>query len=214
VSTPEKHRRLIEFLTLDPVDDEPSSAGEHSPAGWPTLEQRVALLALAEHGPDYSPNTEEKERARRDIMDAMATDLAQEITAPSNRPDAMTGPAPFANDNVLFLLRAAAGGSAASALVCESECGLWTLEVFVGTSVQDRAAERGSLLLAVHPENRTPYEGCTASVLVGDVGSERLLAEATIVNGELYAEVSLAGLDLQRHDKIWVRFGPKPTSPD
>jgi hypothetical protein len=213
VSTPETHRRLMEFLTLEHADDEPSSASEHTPARLPTLEQRVALLSLAEHGPDYSLSAEEEERARRDIIDAMATDLAAEITAPSDQPDRGGGPAPFANDNVVFLLRAAAGGSAALALVCKSECGLWTLEIFVGTSVQDRAEERGSLLLAVHPENRAPYEGCTASVLVGDVGSERLLAEGMILDGELYSEISLAGLDLQRHDKVWVRFGPKPPAP-
>lgn len=112
---------------------------------------------------------------------------------------------------VVFLLRAAADESASHPLRCVSESGLWTLEVFVGTSVHDRATERGSLLMIVHPENRVPYEGCTASVFVGDAGAKTVLAEGVIVDGELFSEISLAGLNLHHHDKVWVTFGPKAT---
>jgi hypothetical protein len=123
---------------------------------------------------------------------------------------ALPSPSHAANDDVVFLFEAAATGSAVQAIVSESDCRLWTLEIFVGTSPRDRAEERGSLLLAVSAENRDAYEGCTASIYAG---SNTLFAKGVIINGELFSEVSLRGLDLQKVDKVWVKFGPQACPP-
>jgi hypothetical protein len=115
-----------------------------------------------------------------------------------------------ANDDVVFLFEAAATGEIAQAIVSHSECGLWTLEIFVGTSSGDRAEQRGSLLLTTRGQNRAAYEGCAASIYVG-VGE--FLAAGVIVNSELFSEISLKGLDLQKTGKIWVRFASRAFPP-
>lgn len=118
----------------------------------------------------------------------------------------------------LFALRAAASPEEHQALVCTSRSGLWTLEIFVGQSPEDQAAGRGQLLLGVHPDHRPTYEGRTARIFIasddgkgeggGKGGGERVLAEAVVRNGELYADIMLTGLDLHRRDAVNVVFGP------
>jgi len=114
----------------------------------------------------------------------------------------------------LFALRAAASPEEHQALVCTSRSGLWTLEIFVGQSPEDQAAGRGQLLLGVHPDHRPTYEGRTARIFIAsDKGGdedegERVLAEAVVRNGELYADIMLTGLDLHRRDAVNVVFGP------
>jgi hypothetical protein len=117
-----------------------------------------------------------------------------------------------ADDNVIFLLRAAADGSSTQGLCSVSDCGLWELEVYVGTSAEDRAAQRGTVFITVHPDNQAAYESCTASVFVDDAGAERLLAEGAIADGKLELPISLEGLDLQHRHKVWVAFRSKASS--
>ncbi len=107
-----------------------------------------------------------------------------------------------------FQLLAAASGSDHHAVLCRSQSGLWTLEIFVGTSEPDRAAEQGYVLLTVHPDHRATYEGRTARVFVKVGNDERVLAEQTVRDGEIYAPVALAGLDLWTRDAVNVVFGP------
>ena len=109
-----------------------------------------------------------------------------------------------------FQLLAAASPTDHQAILCRSQSGLWTLEVFVEKVGQQGQAESGSLLLAVHPDHRETYEGRTARVFVILDGEERVLAEAPIRNGELFAPVSLDGLDLWSRDAINIVFGPSP----
>jgi hypothetical protein len=124
----------------------------------------------------------------------------------------LPGSLPAANDNddVVFLLKAAAGGPAEQAILSESECGLWTLEIFVGMSPADRSEERGSVVLAVHADSRDAYEGRMASVYVG----AELLAQGVIVNGELFSDVALRGVDLQKVDEVRVRFAAEKSPLD
>ena len=107
-----------------------------------------------------------------------------------------------------FQLLAAAGKEAHQALLCSSQSGLWTLEIFVGKSPEDQAAERGQVLLSVHPDHRATYEGRMARVFVVTPDGERVLAEAMVQDGELCADISLAGLDLPKRDAVSVVFGP------
>lgn len=109
-----------------------------------------------------------------------------------------------------FELLAAASPTTHQSIFCRSQSGLWTLEVFVDKAGREGRAESGSLLLAVHPDHRETYEGRTARVFVTLAGMERVLAETAIHNGELFATVSLEGLDLWSRDAINVVFGPAP----
>jgi hypothetical protein len=106
-----------------------------------------------------------------------------------------------------FVLLAAASKETHQGLVCTSQSGLWTLEIFVGQSPQDQAAGRGQVLLSVHPDHRATYEGRTARIFVNAPEGERVLAEATVRNGELCADIVLTGLDLHQRDAINVIFG-------
>ena len=121
---------------------------------------------------------------------------------PLQRPSARKVPL---TDSFEFL--AAASDTDHRAISCRSQSGLWTLEVFVRKSGQSREAERGSLLLTVHPEHRETYEGRTARVFVTIGNEERVLAEEPVRNGEVYAAISLVGLDLWTRDVINVIFG-------
>jgi hypothetical protein len=112
-----------------------------------------------------------------------------------------------------FLPMAAASGAEHGAILCRSQSGLWTLEVFVGKSGQDRSAEQGYLLLAVHKDHRSTYEGRGARVFVKIGDEERVLAEETVRDGEIYAAISLTGLDLWARDAIKVVFGPDEETP-
>jgi hypothetical protein len=105
-----------------------------------------------------------------------------------------------------FVLLAAASKEAHQGLVCTSQSGLWTLEIFVGQSAQDQAAGRGQVLLSVHPDHRATYEGRTARIFVNAPEGERVLAEAPVRNGELCADIVLTGLDLHQRDAINVVF--------
>jgi len=113
-----------------------------------------------------------------------------------------------ANDVEVFQLMAAATRSDDASIVCRSQSGIWTLEVFTGQSPEERAAGQGVLLLSVHPEHQASYDRRTARVFVIEAGAERVLAEGRIVAGELYADIVLTGLDLRRRDAISVVFGP------
>jgi len=108
----------------------------------------------------------------------------------------------------VFVLRAAASVEAHQGLVCTSQSGLWTLEIFVGQSAEDQAAGRGQVLLGVHPDHRPTYEGLSARIFITTTEGERVLAEAVVRDGELCADIDLTGLDLHRRDAVNVVFGP------
>lgn len=101
-----------------------------------------------------------------------------------------------------FMLLAAASESGNKAVFCRSQSGIWTLEVFV--SPDD--ANKGYLLLSVHPDHRATYEGRTGRVFVKLGEDERVLAEEVVRKGEIYTAISLAGLDLHARDAINVTF--------
>lgn len=105
-----------------------------------------------------------------------------------------------------FRLRAAASANQDQAILCKSDSGIWTLEVFVAR--RDDGGENASLLLSVDPDYRVTYEGLRAKVFVTVEGGERVLAEADVRDGELYAGISLDGLDLYTRDAISVVFAP------
>jgi hypothetical protein len=127
------------------------------------------------------------------------------------KPPAQGGSAP---DFDSFQLLAAASGSGHQAILCRSQSGLWTLEVFVGKSERDQRAEQGYLLLTVHPDHRATYEGRIARVFVTVGHAERVLAEQPVRDGEVYATISLVGLDLWTKDAVNVVFGPTQRRPD
>jgi hypothetical protein len=105
-----------------------------------------------------------------------------------------------------FSLLAASSGKNDQSLLCVSHSGLWTLEIFVGKTPAGQPAERGQVLLSVHPDHRGTYEGRRARVFVHTTEGERVLAEAIVRNGELFADISLAGLDLHQRDAVNVVF--------
>jgi hypothetical protein len=112
-----------------------------------------------------------------------------------------------------FQLLAAASGTDHPAILCRSQSGLWTLEVFVETSERDQNSDQGYLLLSVHPDHRATYEGRSARVFVMIGNEERVLAEAPVRDGEIYTAISLAGLDLWTRDAVNVVFNQdRPTS--
>lgn len=117
------------------------------------------------------------------------------------------GKAPLAES---FRLLAAASDTGNQAIICHSQSGIWTLEVFVGQSEPDQVSGRGYLLMSVHPDHRVTYEGRTARIFVNVGNEERVLAEETIRDGEVYAEILLTGLDLRTKDAVNVTFGPSP----
>jgi hypothetical protein len=101
-----------------------------------------------------------------------------------------------------FMLLAAASETGKQAVFCRSQSGIWTLEVFVTPG----DADKGFLLLSVHPDHRATYEGRAARVFVKLGEDERVLAEAVVREGEIYTPISLAGLDLRSRDAINVTF--------
>ncbi|HLQ90880.1 MAG TPA: hypothetical protein VK148_12675 [Xanthobacteraceae bacterium] len=105
-----------------------------------------------------------------------------------------------------FSLLAASSEKNDQSLLCVSQSGLWTLEIFVGKAPEGQPAERGQVLLSVHPDHRATYEGRQARIFVHAQDGERVLAEAIVRDGELFADVSLAGLDLHRRDAVNVVF--------
>ena len=106
-----------------------------------------------------------------------------------------------------FSLLAASSEKNDQSLLCVSQSGLWTLEIFVGKTPEGHTAERGQVLLTVHPDHRATYEGRQARIFVDTPQGERVLAEAIVRDGELFADISLTGLDLHRRDAVNVVFG-------
>ena len=131
------------------------------------------------------------ETAPRDLVEALA----------ARRPNAPVRPLLPVET---FTLLAAASDSGSRAVLCRSQSGIWTLEVFVAPN----DAGKGYLLLSVHPDHRATYEGRRARVFVTLGNEERVLAEDTVRDCEVYADISLAGLDLHSRDAINVMFGP------
>jgi hypothetical protein len=109
-----------------------------------------------------------------------------------------------------FSLLAAASLSEHGGLLCVSQSGLWTIQIFVGESAEDRAADRGQILLSVHPDHKPTYEGRHARIFVTLPQGERVLAEAVVQDGELFADITLKGLDLHLRDAVNVVFGAAP----
>jgi hypothetical protein len=107
---------------------------------------------------------------------------------------------------VVLHLLAAAGGDETSCFKVFSPSGHWELGIYRGMSDDDRAAQHGFLLLRVNPEFREGYEGRIARVFVSTAQDERMLAEDEIRDGELYVDISFAGLDLERRDAVNVVF--------
>jgi hypothetical protein len=105
-----------------------------------------------------------------------------------------------------FSLLAAASEKGDQSLLCISQSGLWTLEIFVGQAPEGRPAERGQILLSVHPDHRPTYEGRRGRIFVHTAAGERVLAEAVVRDGEIFADISLAGLDLHQRDAVNVVF--------
>ena len=160
-------------------------------------------------------------RAPTDILQGVLAGLPQHPSRADNviaicqRPERTKGPVsgtPRPTSSETFLLLAAAGASD-KAILCRSQSGLWTLEVFVGQSARDREAERGYLLLSVHADHRATYEGRIARIFVKNGDEERTLAEETVRDGEVYAEISLKGLELRTRDAVNATFGPPPGTP-
>lgn len=112
-----------------------------------------------------------------------------------------SSPAPLVE---LFHLSAAASSTDGQAILCRSESGRWALELIVGGSVEDAREQRAHLRLTVQPDHRATYEGLDARVLVTIGNAERVLAEATLRDGEIDTGISLRGLDLATHDVVTV----------
>jgi hypothetical protein len=162
--------------------------------------------AVAEASADFLDLVEARSESPPVHLRAVArAALAGQDMASSRR----TTPAP-ANDVEVFQLLAAASDADEASIICRSQSGIWTLEVFTGQSQEDRAGARGVLLLSVHPEHQAGYEGRVARVFIVDAGAERVLAEGAVTEGELYADITLTGLDLRRRDAVNVVFGPAP----
>jgi hypothetical protein len=144
---------------------------------------------------------------RLEILRSALANLRDENSPPTHLVDAAIALHQSAPLIERFMLRAAASQEAHQGLLCSSQSGLWTLEVFVGQSPADRAAERGQVLLSVDPGHRATYEGRMARIFVVTPGGERVLAEAAVRDGELCADIALAGLDLHLRDAINAVFG-------
>jgi hypothetical protein len=110
---------------------------------------------------------------------------------------------------VVLHLLAAAGGDERPCFKVFSPSGHWELGIYRGMSDDDQAAQRGFLLLRVNPEFREGYEGRIARIFVSTAENERVLAEDEIRDGELYVDISFAGLDLERRDAVNVVFKPR-----
>lgn len=175
------HEAMASIAYLDDV------AGQHSSVPGNLIE--AAIAGLIEHRTDAA--------RQADVIPMRGAPARQQHHAA----------APLAES---FHLLAAASETGSQAIVCCSQSGIWTLEVFDGRSEHNHASRRGYLLLTVHPDHAATYEGRTARVFVKLDGEERVLAEETVRNGEVYAEISLTGLDLRTKDAVNVVFGPAP----
>ena len=157
------------------------------------FEERMATLALCDA---VEAGTE---RAPADLIDA---EVQRWTGGAASSVVAFGARARSGSLSETFMLLAAASESGNRAVLCRSQSGIWTLEVFV--SPDD--ANKGYLLLSVHPDHRATYEGRTGRVFVKLGEDERVLAEEVVRKGEIYTAVSLAGLDLHARDAINVTF--------
>jgi len=157
------------------------------------FEERMATLALCDA---VEAGTE---RAPADLIDA---EVQRWTGGAASSVVAFGARARSGSLSETFMLLAAASESGNKAVLCRSQSGIWTLEVFV--SPDD--ANKGYLLLSVHPDHRATYEGRTGRVFVKLGEDERVLAEEVVRKGEIYTAVSLAGLDLHARDAINVTF--------
>ena len=189
--------------------EESGGTGEHDPALTAELsarlapsdeaaafEERVATIALCDAVETGS------ERVPADLMDMEIrrwTEGAGASSVVAFNARARSSAAPLTES---FMLLAAASETGNKAVLCRSQSGIWTLEVFV--SPDD--ANKGYLLLSVHPDHRATYEGRTGRVFVKLGENERVLAEEVVRKGEIYTAISLAGLDLHARDAINVTF--------
>lgn len=210
-ATPEDTARLAAYLDGG-LDDNARQRFEALLAASPAdLQKMVASFAYLDDIDSARAS------APADLVDAAIAVWRQDRTAASLQADVI----PFRRDALnpsasaagvaapafdSFELLAAASGADHPAILCRSQSGLWTLEVFVGTSERDRKTGQGSLLLTVHPEHRATYEGRIARVFVMIGNEERILAEAPVRDGEVYAAISLSGLDLWTRDAVNVVF--------
>jgi hypothetical protein len=105
---------------------------------------------------------------------------------------------------------AAASKTGDQAMVCHSDSGLWKLEVFVGQSERDRTLQQGYLLLTIDSEHRAAYEGRSVRVFVKADDEKRVLLEKVVHDGEVFAPISLAGLDLRAKDPIGIEYATPP----
>jgi anti-sigma factor RsiW len=136
------------------------------------------------------------ETVPRDLLESALAGLSPKVTVLRAR-----APTPPAET---FLPLAAASDTESKAVLCRSQSGIWTLEIFVAAG----DASRGFLLLSVHPDHRATYEGRKARVFVKRGDDEHVLAEETVHEGEIYAAISLVDLDLHARDAVNVTFGP------
>jgi hypothetical protein len=204
--------RLAAYFDGGLDDDERREVGAFLARSPVSLHEAAATLAYLDNvGAQYSSVPENLlEAAIGALTKHRATAAPQADIVPLRRAPARqqhSDPAALAES---FHLLAAASDTGSQAIVCCSQSGIWTLEVFDGRSERSHASRRGYLLLAVHPDHAATYEGRTARVFVKLNGEERVLAEETVRNGEVYAEISLTGLDLRTKDAVNVVFGPAP----
>lgn len=217
-ATPEDTARLAAYLDGG-LDDNARRQFEALLAASPSdLQETVASLAYLDDIDGLRAS------APADLVDAAVAAWRGDRTPASPRADVVPFRRGALNPSALaagvaapafdsFQLLAAASGADHPAILCRSQSGLWTLEVFVGTSEQDRETGQGSLLLTVHPDHRATYEGRIARVFVMIGNEERVLAEAPVRDGEVYATISLAGLDLWTRDAVNVVFSPDRQAP-
>jgi hypothetical protein len=185
-------------------DDEPGETAEADPAFAAELsarlaqsdeaaafEDQVAMAALCDAVEASS------ERLPADLMDAEIRRWNESCGA-NVVPLSVRAAPPTER----FMLLAAASETGNKAVLCRSQSGIWTLEIFVAPD----DADKGYLLLSVHPDHRATYEGRAARVFVKLGEDERVLAEEIVRKGEIYTAISLLGLDLHSRDAINVTF--------
>ncbi|HTW34610.1 MAG TPA: hypothetical protein VMD53_08325 [Rhizomicrobium sp.] len=200
---------LFESLSRLFDAEEPGAAAESDPAFAAELsarlaqpddaagfEDRAAMAALCDAVEASS------EQVPADLVDAEIrhwNESAREANVVALAARARSDVAPPAES---FMPLAAASETGNKAVLCRSQSGIWTLEVFVAPN----DADKGYLLLSVHPDHRATYEGRVARVFVKLGEAERVLAEAVVRKGEIYTPISLEGLDLHSRDAINVTF--------
>ncbi len=196
------------------LDCKPGAQGNESEAvSTPeALQEALASLSFIERVVAHpSPAPDDRVKAAiaiwRRSRDGAAPKAEVLPLQPHQRKPGAAVPAPMEDS---FLLLAAADGAREPAVVCRSQSGLWTLEVFVENPEHGGQSGEGYLLLSVHPDHRMTYEGRNARVFVVIDNTERVLVNAPVRGGEVYAPIALAGLDLWTRDAVNVVFSACP----